>query len=107
MRCFAVTLLFAFALCGQNFKGRPSIHLSNDKLQVTLLQDGGSVASIVLRDDPGHLNPLWDPAGVETAGVGHFLCVDAFGPTSKEELAAGLQFHGEAIRTRFRELNEG
>jgi hypothetical protein len=30
--------------------------------------------------------------------LGHFLCVDGFGPTSKEEQAAGLQGHGEAHR---------
>src|SRR5207253_1136466 len=34
-------------------------------------------------------------------GLGHFLCVDGFGPTSREEQAAGLQGHGEAHRQTF------
>jgi len=104
MRTLAISAILAIAMNGQNFKGRPSVELSSDRLQVTLLQQGGSVASIVRKDSADHLNPLWDPTGVETAGVGHFLCLDAFGPTSKEEQAAGLQFHGEAIRTRFEVL---
>ena len=28
--------------------------------------------------------------------VGHFVCVDGFGPTSPEERAAGYEGHGEA-----------
>jgi len=112
MRYFPITFALTAAVCGsvilaQSFRGRPAIELANDRLQITLLQNGGSIASMVLRDDPQHLNPLWDPPNVDTAGVGHFLCLDAFGPTSKEELAAGLQFHGEAIRTRFEKLNQG
>lgn len=43
-----------------------------------------------MRDDPEKLNPL--------QGLGHFVCVDGFGPVSKEERAAGLSGHGEAHR---------
>lgn len=48
------------------------------------------MAQIVMKDDPDKLNPL--------QGLGHFVCVDGFGPVSKEERAAGLPGHGEAHR---------
>ena len=73
-----------------------------------MLTTGGTIASVVLPSDKEKLNPLWDPIRFarETganfrrngAGLGHFLCVDGFGPISKEEQAAGLHGHGEAHR---------
>lgn len=33
--------------------------------------------------------------------LGHFVCVDGFGPASQEERAAGVPGHGEAHMTRF------
>ena len=51
------------------------------------------------------MNPLWDSVRAsEEAGhparpggaVGHFVCVDGFGPVSDEERTAGLPGHGEA-----------
>jgi len=72
-----------------------------------MIKDGGAFASLVLKDDPKRVNPMWDPVRMarETggaqrfgAGTGHFLCVDGFGPSTTEEQAAGLQGHGEAHR---------
>ena len=45
---------------------------------------------LVMKDDSSELNPF--------DGLGHFVCVDGFGPVSKEEEAAGLPGHGEAHR---------
>jgi hypothetical protein len=39
--------------------------------------------------------------------VGHFVCVDGFGPVSKEEQAAGLQGHGEAHRQPWEQVSAG
>jgi len=87
------------------FEARPALVLSNDRLQLTLLTQGGSFADLTLRDDPERLSPLWNPirlareAGrTPPAGfsIGHFVCVDGFGPVSQEEEAAGLPGHGEA-----------
>ena len=88
------------------FGDRPAFVLSNDKLQLIVTRQGGSIASVVLDGDPGKLNPLWDPARMMRelgqtprgggGGTGHFVCVDGFGPTSAEERAAGLPGHGEA-----------
>jgi hypothetical protein len=84
---------------------RPAIVLNNDKLEFTVLKTGGTFASIVLKGDPSRTNPLWNPVRFAResgkpeprgGGLGHFLCVDGFGPVSREEQAAGLSGHGEA-----------
>ena len=87
------------------FEDHPAVLLSNDKLEVLVMKQGAAVASVVMRDDPARLNPLWQPArmareaggkGNFSPGTGHFLCVDGFGGVSPEEKAAGLPTHGEA-----------
>jgi hypothetical protein len=106
MRLHLVLLLVA-PLAAQNatFEDHPAITLANDKIELLVLKQGASVASVVLRDDAAKLNPLWDPArmaresgarGGFNSGTGQFLCVDGFGPVSSEEQAAGLPGHGEA-----------
>ncbi|MEO7653277.1 MAG: hypothetical protein ABIZ80_22695, partial [Bryobacteraceae bacterium] len=78
--------------------------LSNDKVELTVITNGGALASIVLREDAEKTNPLWNPrrnareAGTKPFGsaLGHFVCVDGFGPVSAEEREAGLPGHGEA-----------
>ena len=87
------------------FRTLPALVLSNDKLDLTVLPLGGAMASLVLKDDPEQLNPMWDALraaqeeGRDVRGggsVGHFICVDGFGPVSAEEREAGLPGHGEA-----------
>jgi hypothetical protein len=79
--------------------------LSNDKVALTIISEGGAMAHIVLADDNEKINPLWNPyalarlGGVNrptSAARGHFVCIDGFGPVSAEERAAGMPFHGEA-----------
>lgn len=88
-----------------DFRGRPALVLSNDVLELTVLPLGGAFARILLKDDPEKNNPLWDSLRADLeAGhplrnngtVGHFVCVDGFGPASEEEREAGLPGHGEA-----------
>jgi hypothetical protein len=99
--------LFLVSARGQNatFEGHPAILLANDKIELLVLKEGASVASVILRDDPAKRNPLWDPARMAreingrsnfATGTGQFLCVDGFGGVSNEEKAAGLPGHGEA-----------
>src|SRR3954469_20060960 len=71
-------------------EGSPVITVSNDKLSLTLRAVGGAMVRLLMKDDLGQLNPF--------EGLGHFVCVDGFGPVSKEEEAAGLPGHGEAHR---------
>jgi hypothetical protein len=107
-----ICLLFFCAAAGvtaaqQNavFEQLPALVLSNDKVALTVITDGGAMAQIVLADDKEKINPLWNPYWIATqAGAnrptsparGHFVCVDGFGPVSNEERAAGMPFHGEA-----------
>ena len=72
------------------FDGRPVRILANDKLSLAIRSVGGAMVQLVLKDDASQLNPF--------EGLGHFVCVDGFGPVSKEEQTAGLPGHGEAHR---------
>ena len=87
------------------FEGRESLLLSNDKISLTVVPEGGAMAAIVLAADSEKINPLWNPQWIAreaklspptTFYRGHFVCVDGFGPVSAEERAAGLGMHGEA-----------
>lgn len=110
MRHYPICLLFAATLVAQprvDFEGRPSVAISNDRLELVVTLTGGALASVTLKDDSAKLNPLWNPSRMQrelgqkpgTGGAtGHFVCVDGFGPTSPEERAAGLPVHGEAYR---------
>lgn len=103
-------LLFAAlgVLCAQSpssrsYNGRPAVALANDRVEVLILPQGATIASIILKDDPAGLNPLWNPGEKSGAiGIGHFLCLDGFGQTSPQEQKAGLPFHGEAMRAAFK-----
>jgi hypothetical protein len=70
---------------------RPALVFANDKLTVGVRTEGGAIVQLLLKDDPGGVNPMHDR-------LGHFVCVDGFGPVSAEERKAGLPGHGEANR---------
>jgi hypothetical protein len=86
------------------FEDIPALVLSNGKIELTVLTDGGALANLTLRDDPEKMSPYWNPiryareTGAKRPGnaVGHFVCVDGFGPVSAEEKDSGLPGHGEA-----------
>ena len=106
-RLLALTIVISARLlvAQSTFEGAPAIPFSNDRLQLLVLPQGSSIASIVLKADSQKMNPLWNPMRLEresgqkvefNPGTGHFLCLDGFGPMSPEERAAGMPFHGEA-----------
>ena len=70
--------------------GAQAVSLSNDKINLTVLLKGGTLARLVLADGPEKTSPL--------ATLGHFLCLDGFGAPSSQEMAAGMPFHGEASK---------
>jgi hypothetical protein len=87
------------------FEGLPAIVLANDKLTLSVVPEGGAMASLTLAADKQQLNPLWNPYRIAREANltrptnfyrGHFVCVDGFGPASPEERAASLTMHGEA-----------
>jgi hypothetical protein len=118
VRTPVVVLLILLPLAAQRsatFETRPATALENDRIELLTLNRGGAFASLVLKDDPEKMNPMWNPIALAkmTGGparfgdsIGHFVCVDGFGPTSKEEQAAGLQGHGEAHRQPWELVNQ-
>ncbi len=88
-----------------NVYNRPVLLLGNDKLEVAIMKQGGSMLRIQIQGDPQGISPFGNPELVPGVSdnrkltgpmVGHFVCVDGFGSPSKEEAAAGLAMHGEA-----------
>jgi len=106
---FAVAVLLVAQTA--DFDGRPSVTLQNDKLELTVLTRGATLANLVLRDDAEKLSPYWNtdralkpngpPPSPLAGSIGHFLCLDGFGSPSDEEAAAGIPFHGEASKQQF------
>ncbi len=78
--------------------------IKNDKLELSVQNPGGAFTKLRLVADPDETNPMWKGNGNYR---GHFLCVDGFGPTSKEEQAAGLPGHGEAVRQSWTQTAPG
>lgn len=99
------------------YHNRRAFELENDTVLLTVLVEGGHIASILHK--PTGVNPLWtppwpsiepstnDPARHPEYGgnaeskllagiMGHNLCLDLFGGPSPEEAAAGVTVHGEA-----------
>ncbi|CAJ1380802.1 unnamed protein product [Effrenium voratum] len=81
---------------------RELLTLQNAVAELSLDPLGGSVSAFRFR---GELNPLsWDSAvhdGVEKVRprpLGHFLCLDRWGPPSLEEEKNGMPYHGEAAQ---------
>jgi hypothetical protein len=80
--------------------GKPVFAIANDKLTLSVRTDGGSMVRLVLNDDRDAVNPLH-------TSLGHFVCVDGFGPVSSEERSAGLPTHGEAHRVPWDVVSSG
>jgi hypothetical protein len=94
-----------------SFEGYPALVLSNGSIEIVVLTQGTTVASISLLSDTAKFNPLWNPERMarergatnpwRTPGFGHFVCVDGFGDVSADEAKAGLPGHGEAHQRHY------
>ncbi|CAE7549138.1 unnamed protein product [Symbiodinium natans] len=92
---------------GDGFPGRQLATLRSSSATLSLDSAGGSIASFRL----GALtNPLcWDsavhdqkdPSDCNPRPLGHFLCLDRWGPPSAAEHANGMPYHGEASSARW------
>lgn len=131
-----VKLLFLalpFVLCAaviSNFTGRSAWTLDTPQLRVTMLQGGGHIAEISLKDGIA-INPLWvqsrptiDPMNFVAARdadrygggsgaklmsglAGHNLCFPFWGDPSPAEARAGMTYHGEAGVAPWRQTGSG
>ncbi|MEI6168672.1 MAG: hypothetical protein WCS52_15935 [bacterium] len=106
------------------FKGRRGWELDNDTLQLVILQGGGHLASLIVKNGL-RVNPFWEPIwkGIDPWGyrkrdtkrfgnkmlatiAGHNVCVGWFGSASPEEERQGLGAHGEATVARWRVIRK-
>ncbi|MEE3259245.1 MAG: hypothetical protein VX293_08540 [Candidatus Latescibacterota bacterium] len=86
---------------------RPLLVLDGQAAKLVVDLGGGSIADFHLKSN--QLNPLqWDSWSFsdtpdtepppEPRSMGHFLCLDRWGPATEAELAHGMGWHGEATR---------
>jgi hypothetical protein len=111
----------------QQWRGLPSVRISNDVVEMVALDGGGHIAEFHFLKTSGkpHANVLWEcpwdgaapksskarqlaakygPKGVGeflASFTGHALCLDYFGAASPEETLQGLPLHGEAACTKW------
>ncbi len=100
------------------FNGRRGMRIQNDILQLVMLQGGGHIADISIKENK--INPMWVPkwesvepynynadeheeayggpgdAKLLCGIMGHNICLDIFGVSSPEEQSLGITTHGEA-----------
>jgi hypothetical protein len=101
VRTCVILLAFAISALAQDpvlIDGKPVLMIANDKLTLGVRVEGGAMVRLVLNDDQAGVNAMH-------AALGHFVCVDGFGPVSAEERAAGLPGHGEAHRVRWERVS--
>jgi len=101
------------------YRDRQAIEIESKDLVVTVLREGGHIASIVRKSGPAAgVNPLWTPpwpaiepstytpeanpeygasqeSPILASIMGHNICLDTYGGPSAEEAAAGMPIHGE------------
>lgn len=86
-------LLFCLAVTpGMGAPGGQSLLLESRAAKLRIELAGGVLSSFQLAGDP--VNPL--------QGMGHFLCLDRWGPPSAAEEKNGMPFHGEASKVEWR-----
>ena len=107
--CVFLLAFLAWAQAPSNFV------LSNDKLELSVATQGGSMIRLLLQGDPEKLSPFGNPEKLTlnpapprpVQVLGHFVCVDGFGGVSPEERKAGLSTHGEAHVTPWEVASSG
>ena len=59
--CFCATFTAVAQQQTTVFEDRPALVLSNDKVSLTVITEGGAMAQILLADDKEKINPIWNP----------------------------------------------
>ena len=84
---------------------RQTVRLESQTAALEIDLGGGSIVDFHLA---GGINPLrWlEPEDEDKPfrPMGHFLCLDRWGPPSDAELRNGMPFHGEAARVEWKQL---
>ena len=113
LMAFLLCLMGGLAAGAIDFEGQSAVALSNGRIELTVTNNGATLANLILLEDSERLSPFWNEArairmaggsAAAGSGFGHFLCLDGFGAPSQEESNARYPFHGEASRQRFEVL---
>ena len=103
--CLALLIALAVASAQVETDGRRTVRLESQTAALTIDLGGGSIVDFHLA---GGINPLrWLGPGDEDKPfrpMGHFLCLDRWGPPSNAELRNGMPFHGEAARVEWKQI---
>ena len=96
----ALTIATQIVSGESSIKGRSSLVFENETARFVVDLAGGSFREFRFLDRP--INPLnWGqpkPGHTGAKVMGHFLCLDRWGPPSDSEGANGMPYHGEAGR---------
>lgn len=127
MKCLLLFPLFAVTVLAQirsgQFQNRDAWVMETPELRVTIMQSGGHIAEIVLKE--AGVNPMWiqktptidadrfdegrdaarygggSGARLMSGLLGHNICFPFWGNPSGAETKAGMTFHGETGVTRW------
>ena len=84
---------------------RTTISLENDRVKAVFDFGGGALADFHFKNQG--LNPLaWrlpEPGDVKPQMMGHFICFDRLGGSTKNEKSHGMPNHGEASKIMWHE----
>ena len=105
-RCFC--LIFVVQLASLSYASnneRTTLILENDRVQAVFDCGGGALADFHFKNQ--RLNPLaWrlpEPGDVKPRMMGHFICFDRLGGSTKNEKSNGMPNHGEASKIMWHE----
>ena len=105
IRWSCLALLIALAVASAQVDGRRTVRLESQTASLTIDLGGGSIVDFHLA---GGMNPLrWlapEDEDKPFRPMGHFLCLDRWGPPSDAELRNGMPFHGEAARVEWKQI---
>ena len=107
MRWTLFLVAFLWTASHSTAEDRPRLVLDGQAAMLVVDLGGGSISDFHLKSNP--LNPLqWDSWSfgdtpdqappIEPRSMGHFLCLDRWGPATEAEQAHGMGWHGEATR---------
>ena len=104
LSCLALVIALAVASAQVVTDGRRTVRLESQTAALTIDLGGGSIVDFHLA---GGMSPLrWlapEDEDKPLRPMGHFLCLDRWGPPSDAELRNGMPFHGEAARVEWKQ----
>src|ERR1039458_10055275 len=104
--CLALLIELAVASAQVVTDGRRTVQLESQMAALTIGLGGGAIVDL---HHAGGMTPLrWlapEDEDKPFRPMGHFLCLDRWGPPSDAERRNGMPFHGEAARVEWKQTS--